>query len=116
MTTNVKANQNLTQEDISILNIKDLNKKLKQKQISKYEQHNIKKQRRNIKMKKYRKESRSRKTKIYQNLLEQRAQLWKELFKLNQEVTQLRSIKSYLNGKTQSNKDNGDEDEELIVD
>ena len=117
MTTNIKTTQRLTQEDISSLNIKDLNKKLKQKQISKCEQQDIKKQRRNIKMKKYRKNSRFRKMKEYYTLLEERARLWTELFCFNQEVTQLKSLKSSIIAKgLDISEGDGQNDELVIVD
>ena len=115
MTTNIKTTQRLTQEDISSLNIKDLNKKLKQKQISKCEQQDIKKQRRNIKMKKYRKNSRFRKTKEYYTLLEERARLWTELFCLNQEVTQLKSFKSSIIAKGLDISEGDSQNDELVI-
>ena len=89
-------NEEITDEDIKSLNIKELNKKLKQKNISKFDQVEIKKQRRKIKMKKYRKDSRMRKATELDNLIEIRALLLDEYCGLNQEVVYLRISKELL--------------------
>lgn len=88
--------EEITEADIMSLNIKDLNKILKQKNVSKYEQIEIKKQRRKIKMKKYRKDSRMRKATELEKLIEMRALLLDEFFGLNQEVVYLRNSRELL--------------------
>ena len=62
----------------------------------KYEQIEIKKQRRKIKMKKYRKDSRMRKATELEKLIEMRALLLDEFFGLNQEVVYLRNSRELL--------------------
>ena len=104
--------EEITEADIKSLNIKDLNKKLKQKNISKYEQTEIKKQRRKIKMKKYRKDSRMRKATELEKLIEMRALLIDEYFGLNLEVIELRTSKEML---LELTRDDDDEYGEFVV-
>ena len=89
-------NEGITKAEITGLNIKELNIKLKQNNFSKNEQEVIKKQRRKIKMKKYRKDSRMRKATELERLIELRALLLDELFGINQEVVYLRSSRELL--------------------
>ncbi|KAI6650609.1 hypothetical protein LOD99_7659 [Oopsacas minuta] len=86
--------QMLSEADITRLDIKDLNKKLKEERVSKCDCQLIKKQRRRNKMKTYRKESCQRKAKKYEKLELERQRLSDVLALLQQEVVQLRSSRS----------------------
>ena len=107
----IQLREILTEADIMGLDIKDLNKKLKQRNISKREQQEIKKQRRKIKMKKYRKDSRMRKASEYDKLIEQRALLWEEYYGLKREVVFLRSSRDNLIQKMYASPADGEDDE-----
>lgn len=96
MASNTSYNEDITEAEIMGLNIKELNKKLKQNNVSKYEQQEIKKQRRKIKMKKYRRDSRMRKATELERLIELKALLLDEFFGINQEVLYLRNSKELL--------------------
>ena len=115
MATKGKSNPKLSEADITGLDIKDLNQKLKEERVPKCEQQHIKKQRRRIKMKKYRKESRLRKAKEYEILELERARLFEELSRLQREVVQLRNHRSSIMEQIMEHAE-GSDDEFLIVD
>ena len=116
MTTNNKTSQRLIpEEDITGLSIKELNKRLTDEKIPKIEQQSIKKLRRNSKMKKYRRESRSRKSNEYYSLLETLAQLKKEFFSLNVEVEILKRRKYWIISQIQNKYDSEDDNSEIKI-
>ncbi|KAI6646814.1 hypothetical protein LOD99_9213 [Oopsacas minuta] len=106
----------MTEAEIVSLDIKDLNKKLKYKNVSKPEQQEIKKLRRKIKMKKYRKDSRMRKATELERLLELRAILVDELICLEQEVVYLHSSKDHLIKHSHSSDEDDEYGEFVVVD
>ena len=81
--------EEITEAAIINLNIKDLNKILKQKNIPKYESMEIKRHRRKSRMKKYRRDSRMRKP-TEQELMEKKESLQNELIGIAKEVSDLR--------------------------
>ena len=107
--------QILSDADITGLDIKELNQKLKEERIPKCDQQHIKKQRRRIKMKTYRKESRQRKAKQYESLELERARLSAELARLRQEVVELRCHRTSIMHAIMDQSDESSE-EYLIVD
>ena len=106
------CNEGITEAEITGLNIRELNKKLKQNNVSKYEQQEIKKQRRKIKMKKYRRDSRMRRATDLEKLIELKALLRDEFVGINQEVIYLRSCKELL---CELMRDDDDEYGEYVV-
>ncbi|KAI6646568.1 hypothetical protein LOD99_12689 [Oopsacas minuta] len=115
MTSKGRNDQMLSQADITGLDIKELNKRLKEDRVPKCEQQHIKKQRRRIKMKTYRKESRQRKANEYETLEHERARLAAYLAILQEEVVQLRESRTSIMHQITEHFDGSDE-EFLIVD
>ncbi|KAI6660070.1 hypothetical protein LOD99_14411 [Oopsacas minuta] len=105
MANQIEYIEDFTEAEITGLDIKDLNKKLKLKNYSKQEQQAIKKQRRKIKMIKYRKDSRMRRSQNLNNLLELRALLLDEYIGLKLEVYNLQNAKDWLVEQTSSDED-----------
>ncbi|KAI6650566.1 hypothetical protein LOD99_7616 [Oopsacas minuta] len=114
MATKRTIDQMLSEADITGLDIKELNKKLKEDRVPKCEQQHIKKQRRRIKMKTYRKDSRQRKAKEYESLEHERARLAAILATLQHEVVQLRDRRSAIMHQIMDVE--GSDEEFLIVD
>ena len=115
MATGGRIENILSESDITCLNIKDLNKILKEEQVSKLEQQDIKQQRRRNRMKTYRRDSRQRKAKENESLLLTHASLLAELAMLKQEVTQLWNLRSTIMKQIVDPSEGSDEDY-LIVD
>ncbi|KAI6659579.1 hypothetical protein LOD99_14503 [Oopsacas minuta] len=107
---------NITEAEIVSLDIKELNKKLKYKNVSKPEQQELKKLRRKIKMNKYRRDSRMRKTTELETLLELRALLLDELIGLEQEVVYLHNSKDHLIKHIHSSDEDDEYGEFVVVD
>ena len=103
--------EEITETTIIHLNIKDLNKILKQKNIPKYESIKIKRLRRKSRMKEYRRDSRMRKL-TEQELMEKKESLQNELNGIRQEVSDLHRRLS--GGLTRV--DDGEYGEFLVVD
>ena len=83
------------------LDIKESNKIIKEKQVSKLEQQYIKPQRRRNRMETYRRESQQRHANVLESLMLKRDRLQAELASLSQEIFQLRykiSVQGYLIG------------------
>ena len=93
---NMCFNMWLSSEDIVHLDIKELNKILKDERIPASDQSDIKKMRRREKMKKYRKECRERKSMEYSQLVDEREKLYDEWTDLIEEVEMLRKNKAVL--------------------
>ena len=115
MATSSTTKNIFREADITGLDIKDLNKKLKEERVSKREQQDIKKQRRRIKMKIYRKESRQRKARECECLELERGRLSAELARLQQEVVQLQSIRCSI-VQNMMDEVEGSDEEFIIVD
>ena len=115
MSTSGRIKNILSESDIICLDIKDLNKILKEEQVSKLEQQDIKQQRRRNRMKTYRRDSRQRKARENESLLLTHANLLAELTMLKQEVTQLRYHRSIIMKQIMVRNEGSDE-EYLIVD
>ncbi|KAI6648373.1 hypothetical protein LOD99_12182 [Oopsacas minuta] len=113
MSNQIQSIKDLTEAEITGLGIKELNKKLRQKNYTKQEQLAIKRQRRKIKMKKYRKESHKRRIKYLNNLLEQHALLQDEYLGLKLEVFNLQREKVSLIEEISSDED--DEYGEFVI-
>ncbi|KAI6646577.1 hypothetical protein LOD99_12698 [Oopsacas minuta] len=86
----------LSSEEIVHLDIKDLNKILKDERISLTDQADIKKLRRKEKMKRYRRECRERKSSEYSLLVRQKELLYDEWSDLLAEVDMLKNNKAAL--------------------
>ena len=86
----------LSNEEIVHLDIKDLNKILKDERISLPDQADIKKMRRRERMKKYRRECRERKSNEYSLLVREREKLYDEWSDLIEEIELLQKNKAVL--------------------
>ncbi|KAI6661774.1 hypothetical protein LOD99_9841 [Oopsacas minuta] len=104
----------ITEKEITHLDIKDLNKILKIRNIPKCERREIKEIRRSNKMTKYRRDSRMRTDP--KKLEEVKLDLQNELFALTYEVVELRQYMEYLISKQESYPDeDGYEYEEFVI-
>ena len=115
MATSGRIEDILSESDITCLDIKDLNKILKEEQVSKLERQDIKQQRRKNRMKTYRRDSRQRKAKDEKSVMLTHAGLLAELAMLNQEVAQLRYQRSTMMKQIIDSSEGSDE-EYIIVD
>ena len=106
--------EEITEEDIISLSIKELNRKLKQNNTSIYKSVEIKKQRRKIKMKKYRKDNRMRKATKVDRLTKERDLLHDELSCIKREMIVLCRMKELLCELTRV--DNTEHGEYVVVD
>ena len=115
MATSGRMEDILSESDITFLDIKELNKILKEEQVSKLEQQELKQQRRRNRMKTYRKDSRQRKAKEQESVILTHSSLLAELAMLKQEVAQLRHKRSTIMKKIIDTSEGSDE-EYIIVD
>ena len=106
--------EEITEAAIIHLNIKDLNKIIKQKNIPKYESMEIKRLRRKSRMKKYRRDSRMRKSTEQERLMEEKESLQNELIGIRQEVSDLRNTVYLFRGMTRV--DDSEYGEFVVVD
>ena len=86
----------LSNQEIVHLDIKELNKILKDERISLSDQADIKKMRRRERMKKYRRECRERKSSEYSTLIREKEKLYDEWSDLMEEVERLQKNKAVL--------------------
>ena len=115
MATSGKIENILSESDITRLDIKELNRILKEEQIPNLEQRYIKQRRRRNKMKTYRKDSLQRKAEEHEFQILTHARLSAELALLQQEVSQLWYHRSTLMKQIMDSSE-GSEEEYLIVD